>query len=109
MPLSLYDLEQWKRMKQVVPSGICFCGGCDTKLRKRKYSTTWYEHLDDCEQPSKYCRPCLKAGHDLLFMHDYEVIPRPGQRPKIGKRLRLTEDQVVRGMKIQRKFHHVKD
>ncbi len=109
MPLGLYDLEQWKGVqKRMVPTGECICAGCTTRLKKRKYSTIHFDHLESVEQPYKYCRKCLKAGHDMLFQRKYEIlaITKDG-RPVPGKRLPFTEDIIVEGQSVQRGMHGI--
>lgn len=101
MPLGLYELEQWKGMpKTVVPTGVCICAGCTTKLRDRRHSTTHFEHLESVEQPYKYCRVCLQAGHDMVFRRHYVMTGK-----RVGKRLPFTEDVIVEGQKVQRGMH----
>ena len=78
--------------KIVIPKGVCACVGCNTKLRRRKLSITWYEHMANIEQNSNYCRPCITAGHNIMFQAKWVD----------GKRVITNLEQVQR---IQRGMH----
>lgn len=104
--MKLFTIEEWKEMtpKEVVPSGVCDCAGCKTRLRKRKYSIMHHSVLEEFEQPSKYCRVCLLAGHDLVFPRKYEEKIVDG-KVRYGKRLPTTESMIEEGREIQRGMH----
>ena len=83
----LIEVKNWIKAKKMTPSGVCICAGCNKKLRKRKYGTTHFEHLEDIEQEYRYCRECLQAGHSLCFPHTYEDVEIRGEVLKAGKKL----------------------
>lgn len=111
MPVEIWEIDKWKKRmeeaKVVIPKGVCICAGCNTRLRKRKYSMTWWPHLEEVEQESNYCVTCIKNGHNLVFPRSYGVPTRDekGKIIKGGKRLPMTERQRKEGEEIQRKMH----
>lgn len=105
----LLTIEEWNEMNKDARkgeyTGPCYCAGCNTQVRKRKYSVTHFPHLGGFEQPYKYCRRCLNAGHDLCFPKRYEEITLPNGNVRYGKQLPMTIERLAEARKMQRWFH----